>query len=515
MTSACLVLTDIDRIKSFIFAAPHLREIRGSSGILAALNDPYEVHQRVKAQGTLLYAGGGSVLAAFPSILSAQDFIERETRELEERTQGGATLTGVYEPIGTASFRAAMLRAQASLHDAKARRAALMRRPHSFFFKPCQSCGTQPAQQFHPLRQQFVCSPCAVHIQYGGEMHPMYRQFVASLDEAGKEHWQAPQLADDLTALAATTQNTIGVIRADGNAMGERLKCLAELGSEDLFTQFSKACREATEEAVLAALRKAYQRPRWFADHTIFPFEFVLLGGDDVELITTADQALQVAMDLCNDFTKRMQRFADACSRPELAVAMSAGVVCAQSTYPIAALDDLAEQLLKSAKASSRRRTNGSSLMPTMDFMIVTASITGNLETVRTQEYRCTQQQHLTQRPYEIAQLSTLFDHIRLMKYPPVGVAPFPRNKLQALYDLFFPFRSKRQTALEYLLLTRRLSDQGTLSHREMLRRLNEQAGVDDMGHSPWRASLDPKFESDTCLVDMVELYDFVPRRSE
>jgi len=515
MTSACLALTDIDHIKSFIFAAPYLREIRGSSGILAALNDPHEVHQRVKGQGTLLYAGGGSVLATFPSVVIARDFIEREACELEERTQGGATLTGVYEPIGTAGFGAAMLRAQARLHDAKARRATLMRRPHSPLFKPCQSCGAQPAQRFHPLRQQFVCLPCAARIEYDGERHRLYRQFVASLDEASKEHWQAARPADDLTALAATMQNTIGVIRADGNAMGERLKLLAEIGSEELFKQFSTACRTATEGAVLAALHKAYRRPRWFANHTIFPFEFVLLGGDDVELITTADQALQVAMDFCDDFTTRMQRFADACGHPELAVAMSAGVVCAQSTYPIAALDDLAEQLLKSAKASSRHRTNGSSLMPTMDFMIVTASITGNLETVRTQEYRCNQQQRLTQRPYEIAQLYTLFDHIRLMKYPPVGVAPFPRNKLQALYDLFFPFRSKRQTALEYLLLTRRLSDQGTLSHREMLRRLNEQAGADDMGHSPWHASLDPKFESDTCLVDVVELYDFVARRSE
>ena len=82
MTSACLALIDIDHIKSFIFASPHLCEIRGSSGILAALNDPREVHQRVKVkeQGTLLYAGGGSVLAKFPSVLSAQDFIEREAR---------------------------------------------------------------------------------------------------------------------------------------------------------------------------------------------------------------------------------------------------------------------------------------------------------------------------------------------------------------------------------------------------------------------------------------------------
>src|SRR5712691_8815495 len=133
MISACLALTDIDHIKSFIFASPHLREIRGSSGILAALNDPHEVHQRVKVkeQGTLLYAGGGSVLAEFPSVLSAQDFIEREACELEEKTQGGSTLTGVYEPIGAAGFGAAMLRAQARLQDAKARRAALMRRPHS------------------------------------------------------------------------------------------------------------------------------------------------------------------------------------------------------------------------------------------------------------------------------------------------------------------------------------------------------------------------------------------------
>ena len=80
MISSCLALTDIDHIKSFIFASPHLREIRGSSGILAALNDPHEVHHRVKGQGILLYAGGDSVLAEFPSVLSAQDFIECEAR---------------------------------------------------------------------------------------------------------------------------------------------------------------------------------------------------------------------------------------------------------------------------------------------------------------------------------------------------------------------------------------------------------------------------------------------------
>lgn len=90
MTSGHLALVDIDQIKSFIFAAPYLREIRGSSGILAKLNDPeepHEVSQRVREQdGELLYAGGGSVLAKFPSSARARGFIDNEANELAIRT---------------------------------------------------------------------------------------------------------------------------------------------------------------------------------------------------------------------------------------------------------------------------------------------------------------------------------------------------------------------------------------------------------------------------------------------
>jgi hypothetical protein len=292
--------------------------------------------------------------------------------------------------------------------------------------------------------------------------------------------------------------------------MGERVRRLAEIGDEKLFGRFSDECRRATEDAVLSALRAAYPEPRRYEGREIYPFEFVLLGGDDVEVITTAEEAVAAAINFCETFTGRMRRFAEECGRPELAVAMSAGVVLAQSSYPVSSLDDLAGQLLRSAKARSRRLSTDS-LTPTIDFMVVTASSTGTVEAVRSTEYR-RDRLRFTQRPYTTSELSAVMDAIGLMKRPPAGASPFPRNKLRSLYEMFFPFRGKEQAELEYLLLQRRLSASGQLSHREMLRRLNDAAGVAGSEYSFWRELREGSIEFDTCLVDAVELYEFMPR---
>src|ERR1041384_7138555 len=101
MSIASLALLDVNRIKSFILAAPYLREIRGSSRLLAQFNDRDQVKKSLdKRHGTLLYAGGGSVLARFPSKHEADQFIRAEHQRLEEKTRGGATLTGISCEIG-------------------------------------------------------------------------------------------------------------------------------------------------------------------------------------------------------------------------------------------------------------------------------------------------------------------------------------------------------------------------------------------------------------------------------
>jgi CRISPR-associated protein Cmr2 len=245
----------------------------------------------------------------------------------------------------------------------------------------------------------------------------------------------------------------------------------------------------------------------------IFPFELVIVGGDDVTIITSADRAIQAALDFCDGFTAQMQSFAQERGQPSLAVAMSAGVVFAHSSHPIALLDDLAGQLLKSAKARSRK-LSPDSLTPTVDFMVVTAATVGDLKTVRADEYRQSGAggQRLTQRPYTTTELRQLLGVLQWMKYPAEGVQAFPRNQLHDLYQI--PFRSLMQAELDYLLLRSRLADSDKKFHRQMLRRLAEVGGMTERGiEGPWRSvAPEPGAPSrDTNLVDAVELYDFVP----
>jgi len=517
-----ITLLDIDQIKTFIYAAPVLRAIRGSSSMLADFNDPEGlngVKRRLQQTGgTFIYAGGGSVLARFDSKPQATAFIKSEKQKLNAATHGGATLTGVIEEVSSNGFGATVLQAQWKLNQAKARRATTTQWPHHFLLKPCQACAARPAEKRNAHRAQLVCTTCDGRIQRGGEgrtnRQRLLRTFVSEVGAA----WEEAELAADLEALAASSRDYIGVIQADGNAMGERIRRLAELGDEKLFTDFSTECREATENTLLKALRSAYPSSRRMREHGIFPFELVIVGGDDVTIITTADRAIQIALDFCDGFTTQMRAFAKQCGHSDLAVAMSAGVVFAHSSHPMVLLDDLAGQLLKSAKARSRQ-LGDDSLTPTIDFMVVTASSTNDVKTVRTEEYRRggVGDQRLTQRPYTTTDLRKLLSAIRKMKYPDGDAQPFPRNKLQDLYEI--PFNLPMQAELEYLFLRSRLADSEQKPHRLMLRKLAEAGGMTAKGmDGPWRhiefgptAPEGAPFD-DTNLVDAVELYDFVSK---
>ena len=506
MSIASLALLDVNRIKDFIFAAPYLREIRGSSRLLAQFNDPDQVKKSLdQKHGKLLYAGGGSVLARFPSKYDADEFIRAEHQRLEAKTRGGATLTGISCEIGADDFGLAVLNAQAQLRFAKSSRSLPTRHPISFLLKPCQSCGERPSQEYNETKKRHVCIVCDLRIAEGGlvEARELYSRFREGFPTEAKSKWQSAHNPADLESLAATSKNYIGLIRADGNALGNRIKHLAEIGDEGLFGAFSEKCRQVTEDSILMALRKAYPEPRRTrGPGMIFPFEFVLLGGDDLQLIVTGDKAIHIANVFCEEFTLRMRDFAIEARRPNLAVSMSAGVVFAQSSYPISSLDRLGEQLLRSAKARSRR-DSPVSILPTVDFMVVTSSLIGDLASIRRQYVK--QRHCFTRRPYSLPELNLLTTAITKMKYTNAPAKPFPHNKLQTLRDLFFPFQGPRSARLDYDVLQLRLSDE----HREMLKLA---ASLEAECDGPWRDVEDPSlgYDCDTSLADVVELYEFV-----
>jgi hypothetical protein len=105
-----------------------------------------------------------------------------------------------------------------------------------------------------------------------------------------------------------------------------------------------------------------------------------------------------------------------------------------------------------------------------------------------------------TQRPYTLERLSMMIDHIRRFKGA-VGGEPFPRNKLNSLYQALF--ESKSQATFETMVVTWRLSR----DHREKL--LNFAADFDFLDQLPWGYDMAEGSYS-TALADLIELYDFV-----
>jgi hypothetical protein len=516
-----LVLLDLDHIKDYIYAAPALRPVRGASTLLADFNDREAVAKRATDfGGRLIYAGGGSVLAKFESAAQAKGFTARERDLLDAKTAGGARFTHVVKSADEQKIGNAVLRAQHRLGQAKAARGASSGAPAHFLFKPCEACGSRPAQLRNTHQDLLVCPPCDKRIAAGDREHGNRRALIEQLLAAHGRNsaWTDTEPAPDLQTLAAASRGYVGLIQADGNAMGERLRSLAELEDPSLFKKFSDACRNATEEALLEALRCAYPEPIRVAGETLLPFEPILIGGDDVALIATAYQAIPIARELCTRFTRKMKTFADGCRHPELAVAMSAGVVLAHATHPIRRLDELAGQLLTSAKTLSRQ-IDKHSLTPTLDYLVVTASTAADLAYQRDHELT-DQGRRLVQRPYTSEDLDTLLEAVRKLKYPTGDRAPFPRNKLAELYRI--PFRGRDQAILDYLVLRARLSDKQ--GHRAMLDDLARAGGMlTDHDDGPWRAVAPMRgatghaadgIQFDTNLLDAVDLYDFIPKPS-
>ena len=494
-----LLLLDIDGIKGYIFASPFLSEMRGASAILAQFNDKTEVEKRVEPLGgKLIYAGGGSVLAEFPCERKAKDFLTNE-RDLLARVTEAATLTGVVHEYDGTNFGDAIDSAQRKLRRAKVQRGKLEQLEGGFLLKPCALCKELPAITINS-DGEFICTACQKRSDTSKHNWKFYHRFKKGLEG---EAWNHARQAKDLAELTASSNNYLGFIQADGNSMGQRL---AGIRDEELFQSFSDSVRRSTEDSLLEALRAEYPDPRPTGRERIYPFEIFIVGGDDVMIITTADKAINVALRFCQSFTSRMDAFAQAhqTQAPDvnLRVAMSAGVVFAKSNYPIYFISDLAEQLLKSAKAYSRKRSC-ESLAVTLDFIHVTESAGVDLSEVRSlYPHPKDGPLRLTQRPYTSDELIKFLKALHQMKFPPEDTPPFPRNKLQALYEV--PFKGETQGMFDYLTVRSRLSK----AHRKLLDDITEIGGARE---KPWHQVIGEQY-SETLLTDAVELYDFVPK---
>lgn len=177
----------------------------------------------------------------------------------------------------------------------------------------------------------------------------------------------------------------LAVIHADGNDLGQRVKRLS--GDSGTYQRFSNALSEATEAAAKRAVARLVERVEardgrggtaadegGKGDAREVPARPIVLGGDDLTMITTARDALPFARDFLEAFEEETgHRSGDLGGD---AVTACAGVAYVRNGAPFAQAYALSEELCSAAKKNLRGCPGPSARTPSgILFHRVTAAV--------------------------------------------------------------------------------------------------------------------------------------------
>ncbi|MBN1664025.1 MAG: hypothetical protein JW943_10535 [Deltaproteobacteria bacterium] len=206
----------------------------------------------------------------------------------------------------------------------------------------------------------------------------------------------------DLDHIAGEERKYIAIIHADGNSLGKTLISIQDYLNEnqnadaaDVFRGFSNAIEEATLEAV----RVAYE--------TVILTDFedrktqykaarpIILGGDDLTIITRADLAFDFTeVFLCKfEETSKaaLQKFLGKFKKLDLPKILTAcaGIAFVKKAYPFSRAYELSESLCKDAKkiAKAKQSEGKDHHIPScFSFCKISTSIAGDYQTIKEKE---------------------------------------------------------------------------------------------------------------------------------
>jgi CRISPR-associated protein Cmr2 len=391
------LMADVDAVKSYVYETSNLSEIRGGSEILVEVEQEIaEEFRRELARECLIYCGGGNLLAVLP-VRQAKNWAWKIERLYLERTRLATATVVISPPVGyrevarglfpydDASVRKLSGKGiaqdllfshfEALVEDRGKRKnfgelvawlsSNLQRKKQEKLYAPffetlpvhvrCASCGRRAAE-----REEFdelICGVCGAKRDWGRkEKRGFVERFAEFLEEQGgiKSRLEPPK---DLEELVGGEEGRIALLYADGNNMGDILQ---QATSPAFYRNFSEALRMATEEALFAAFVQTFGREAFGKEKRVLPFEIVALGGDDVVVLVPARASWKLALNLLRNFEghegiRRIQETAGERLGKALRLSMSLGLAIADAKYPVSFLLNLAESLLKRAKALARR----------------------------------------------------------------------------------------------------------------------------------------------------------------
>ncbi|NJO81846.1 MAG: hypothetical protein HC828_03075 [Blastochloris sp.] len=484
-----LISFDTDQIKRYVFATDTLKEIRGASRLLDALN---QQDMKRLVGGTCHFAFGGSGLFTVDTA-DVDQAIERVQKAYRDRTGGAATITGVAVelPEGfdeqTDNIQTVWRQLGYRLQAAKGRN------------------GTYHTQVTHPLLRPAHGDERFYAVDKDEEDNPIslvaqYKRETAKRTEGGPEDF-------DQIAAASIPSNYFALVVADGDGLGQALNSCETLpqlrnAAGDIYKALDSVIQQAVQEARLSPNQ----------------YDVLLLGGDDLVVALPAHHAIDFALRVAEGFTQQAPRLSD---QP---LTLSTAIVWAHPKFPFGIWHNVAESALKFAKQERARRLQQDSdnCGPLINFLVISSP--NHLDFGRYyQEILVTKEtdkQHIirTMRPYTIAALKNLISYRRN------GLRTIPRSKLEGLQRAVFQSSSQQAmlNALRILVHWR-----GQKTRDAMQQCIYDFTQAEERPLFPFIQGKTTPFVitcSDekeprgaeitthrTPVVDLVELWDFIP----
>jgi hypothetical protein len=533
---AFLILLDTPGIKQFVFGTDPLAEVRGASALLDRLN-------REETRRLLEEAFPGRVMEAYAAggaaqfVVSAEDWqavnnvLERLAALYAEQTGGEVQLLwgiGELAPDDPGGYRAAL---RAAFSDLAWRRFTAREQPTVLTFPlavECQSTSYLPATRKRVWADEIRLVSEASDRKYReiSEVNPgrLWAEFIHALDLPATvkqtPHWLRCTTLQEIGEYSESRAGYLGLVYADGNAMGRLVQELESLEVARAFsTLVDGSIRDACHQALKELFRETLAEIRIRCDPTSnyvqlrkIPGDILLLGGDDLVVVLPAELAVPFSIRLSELFEEYSGQRQEELEEPARrffrqrlegrGLTVSCGVVIAPSRFPFYLLLDLAEELLASAKKGGSRDPEATRYwVPSyIDFHIQAGSAVHDLHAIRREEYGVGTAYVRTFRPYRRDKLQTLCAAVAKLRR--VGI---PQSKRHDLLEAALEPRA-RQAEWKAKELFGRLAGPFGKQRLALFEGLCQLAPM-DLNEFPW---VRQNGVWATALADLMEIYDFV-----